>query len=172
MLDNYYHEEQSLVRSSTPVELLPSELNAKARCLCEADGVDSERGSKLTVGLTNEHRTIIREIERLKATVAKSKVAYRSGDPMLFTQLAESLNEHFRKEEQFLFPIVDRSLGSSVCDRLNSEHIDVMNIAKNLSVQTRLLEESLNHLVELFRAHVSTEENVIFWYLDLQQPTE
>jgi iron-sulfur cluster repair protein YtfE (RIC family) len=95
-----------------------------------------------------------------------------SSEAMLFTKLAESLNEHFKKEEQFLFPILCRSLSSDICDRLKNEHAKIMNIAKKLSVQTRSPEEFFSHLEQLFRAHISTEENVLFWYLDLQQPSE
>jgi iron-sulfur cluster repair protein YtfE (RIC family) len=90
---------------------------------------------------------------------------------MLFTQLAESLNEHFKREEQLLFPLLSRSLGSGICDRLKNEHEEILSTAKKFSVQTRPLEESFSHLEQLFRAHISTEENVLFWYLDLKQPT-
>jgi iron-sulfur cluster repair protein YtfE (RIC family) len=92
-----------------------------------------------------------------------------SSDAKLFAQLAGSLDEHFRKEEQLLFPILGRSLGSDICERLSNEHAEIVNITRNLSAQTRPLEESFNHLEQLFRAHTSTEENVLFWYLDLQQ---
>jgi iron-sulfur cluster repair protein YtfE (RIC family) len=100
------------------------------------------------------------------------EVGDRSSEAMPFTKLAESLNEHFRREEQLLFPILGRSLGSGICDRLKNEHEEILSIAKTLSVQTRPLEESFSHLEQLFRAHISIEENVLFWYLDLQQPTE
>lgn len=91
---------------------------------------------------------------------------------MFFTQLAESLNEHFKKEEQLLFPLLKRSLGSNICDRLKNEHAEIMNIAKKLSTEARPVEESFSHLEQLFQGHISTEENVLFWYLDVQQPTE
>jgi iron-sulfur cluster repair protein YtfE (RIC family) len=90
------------------------------------------------------------------------------GEATLLIQLAESLNEHFRSEEQHLFPLLSSCLGSGICDRLNNEHAEILSIAKKLSVQTRPPEESLSHLEQLFCAHISTEENVLFWYLDLQ----
>jgi hemerythrin-like domain-containing protein len=134
--------------------------------------VVTERDSRLTVRLTNEHRVITRDLGRLRASPGKLEVGDRSTEAMLFTQLAESLNEHFRIEEQLLFPLLSRSLGSDICDRLNNEHAEILSIAKKMSVQTRPLEESLSHMEQLFRAHISTEENVLFWYLDLQQSTE
>ncbi len=161
-----------MVRSKTPAERHPWEFNPQTRCLREADRVGTERDSKLTVRLTNEHRVITRDLERLRASAGKVEVGDRPSEVMRFTKLAESFNEHFKREEQFLFPILGRSLGSDICDRLKNEHAEILSIAKKLSVKTRSPEESFSHLEQLFRAHISTEENVLFWYLDLQQPTE
>jgi hypothetical protein len=70
-----------------------------------------------------------------------------------------------------LVPLLNRALGSDICDRLNGEHAEIMSIAKRLSAQTGQHEERFTHLEQLFRAHISTEENVLFWYLELQRPT-
>jgi len=109
-------------------------------------------------------------LERL-STKAKLEVSDGSGETMLFTRLEESLNDHFKTEEQLLFPLLSRSLGSGVCDKLNNEHAEMLRIAKKLTVQTRLYEEHVAHLKQLFHVHISTEENVLLWYLDVQQPT-
>jgi len=170
----YYslREEQPLVGSKAPAERHPLDFSQQTRCLCEEDRVTAERDSSLTVQLTNDHRAITRDLERLRAAIRKLESEDRSSEVMLFIQLAESLNKHFRREEQLLFPLLSRSLGSDICDRLKNEHTEILSIAKKLSVPTRPLEESLSHMEQLFRAHISTEENVLFWYLDLQQPTE
>ena len=144
---------------------------APVRCVWEAGRIDSGSDSRLTVQLTNEHREISRDLERLRARARESEIA-QSSRIMYFNQLAESISDHFRKEEQFLFPVLDRALGSAICDRLRGEHAEITSIAKKLSQETRLPEESFSKLEELFRAHTSTEENVLFWYLDLKQPTE
>jgi iron-sulfur cluster repair protein YtfE (RIC family) len=99
------------------------------------------------------------------------EVGGRCSEAIFFTKLAEALNEHFKREEQLVFPLLSRSLRSGVCDRLKNEHTQILSIAKKLNVKTRPL-ESFSNLEQLFRAHISTEENVLFWYLDLQQPTE
>jgi iron-sulfur cluster repair protein YtfE (RIC family) len=96
------------------------------------------------------------------------EVGNLSGETVLFTQLAASLDEHFRREEKLLFPILSRSLGSGILDRLNSEHAEIISLAKKMNAQDSSLEESFSHLEQLFRAHISTEENVLFWYLDLE----
>lgn len=172
--DNYdLLEEQALIGSKPPAERHPCEFNPQNRCLCEADRVGIEGDSRLTVQLTSEHKTITRDLGRLRPRGGKLDIGSRSAEAMLFTQLAESLNEHFRREEQLLFPLLSRSLGSGICHRLRDEHAEILSIARKLSrTQTRPLEESINHLEQLFRAHISTEENVLFWYLDLQQPIE
>jgi hemerythrin-like domain-containing protein len=170
--DNYCLREEPLIGLKTPAERHPREFNSRTRCLCEEDRVATEIASSLTVRLTSEHRAITRDLGRLRAATRKLESGDRFSEALLFTKLAESLNEHFRREEQLLFPLLSRSLSSGICDRLKNEHEEILSIAKKLSVQSRPLEELFSHLKQLFRAHISTEENVLFWYLDLQQPTE
>jgi len=143
---------------------------SQARYLDELDQTEIQRDSRLTVQLTNEHRAITHEMERL--TTGQLEIDGLSYGTTSCIKLAESLSEHFRREEQFLFPILDRSLGSATCDRLKGEHAEIMNTVKKLNQQINPLKESFNHLERMFRAHISTEENVLFWYLDLQEPTQ
>ena len=155
-------------RSDSPETHRP----ARVRCVWQTDRVEPGSDSRLTVQLTNEHREISRDLEGLRARARESEVVAQSSRIMYFNQLTESINDHFRREEQLLFPVLDRALGSAICDRLRGEHAEITSIAKKLSQETRLPEESFSKLEELFRAHTSTEENVLFWYLDLKQPTE
>ena len=131
--------------------------------------VSTERDSRLTVRLKNDHKAIVRDLERL-STKPRLEVSDRSGKAMLFTRLRESLNDHFKREEQILFPLLSRFLGSAVCDKLNNEHAEMLRIAK-LTEQTRPFEEHVAQLKQLFHAHMSIEENVLLWYLDVQQPS-
>ena len=160
-----------MLRPKTPAKSHSLELNRQIRCLCELNGDGIESDSRLTVQLKNDHRAITCDLGRLRASGEESEVEGRSGEAMLLTHVIGSLTEHFQREEQFLFPMLSRSLGSGICDRLNDEHAEILRVAKELSAQTRPLEEQLTYLKQLFRAHISTEENVLFWYLDLQ-PTE
>jgi len=136
---------------------------------CELDTVSTERDSRLTVRLKNDHKAITRDLERL--TRAKLEANDCSEKAIRFTRLEESLNDHFKTEEQLLFPLLSRSLGSGVCEKLNNEHVEMLRIAKKLTEQTRPSEEHVAHLKQLFYGHISTEENVLLWYLDVQQPT-
>ncbi|HUK28929.1 MAG TPA: hemerythrin domain-containing protein [Candidatus Acidoferrales bacterium] len=124
--------------------------------------------SKLTVQLTNEHRAITRDLERVKTHAAK----FEANEAISLTELTKSVNEHFDKEERFLYPLLERFLGSNICETLKSEHDEIATVLMNLDRQTSLVEEHLIHLEQLLRAHVSVEENVLFWYLNLEQPTE
>jgi hemerythrin-like domain-containing protein len=127
-----------------------------------------KRDSKLTVRLTSEHRAIARGLRQLRAGAGKLEPDHLSSKVVLFSQLAEGLKKHFRKEEQLLFPLLGRSLGWGVCTKLKQEYAEIIDIAKKLSTQTGAGEDSFSYLEELFSAHISTEENVLFWYLDLQ----
>jgi iron-sulfur cluster repair protein YtfE (RIC family) len=140
--------------------------------LCESVSLTAKIDSKLTVQLTKEHRAITRDLERLKTGAGKLEAKYPSGEATDFIQLAESLDEHFKKEEQLLFPFLGRFLGSKICYKLNNEHAEIIEIARKLGLQIHPAEESVNHLEQLVRAHISIEENVLFWYFDVQQPTE
>jgi hemerythrin-like domain-containing protein len=107
----------------------------------------------------------VRDLERLKL---KAEMERHSNESLALSSLAESLNEHFNTEEQLLFPVLSRCLGSGILDRLSSEHTKILTLAKKLNVQDRSFEQSVTHLGSLLRTHISMEENVLFWYLDVQ----
>jgi hemerythrin-like domain-containing protein len=124
------------------------------------------RKTKLTFELANEHRSIVHDLQFLIAKVGQPPG--RFNEITAFDRLARSLNDHFRKEEQLLFPRLNRSLGSVVCDRLASEHVEIMSLVKQLGP----VGESCTRLEKLLQAHISVEENVLFWYIDLQGGSE
>jgi iron-sulfur cluster repair protein YtfE (RIC family) len=127
------------------------------------------RTSELTVNLTNDHRLIARNLDSLRARARHFEANSRSGDIIAFNRLEQTLDEHFRKEERLLYPLLNRSLGSSVCDKLRAEHSEIMTLARRSTKEALPLEESFSQLAHLLHAHMSTEENVLFWYLDIQQ---
>jgi len=146
-----------------------SEREFNPRTRCEPDTVSTERDSGLTIRLKNDHKAITRDLERLAR--AKLEANDCSVEAILFIRLEKSLSDHFKTEEQLLFPLLSCSLGSGVCDKLNNEHADMLRIAKKLTVQTRPSEEDVANLKQLLYGHISTEENVLLWYLDVRQPT-
>ena len=128
--------------------------------------------SKLTLELMSEHKLIVADFELLMTSMRPHEGDDPSDKAVLFHRLAQSLNEHFMKEERILFPLLTRSLGSAVCDKLRTEHAEMMTIAMNSNEHLSPPEESLWQLGRLLQAHISMEENVLFWYLDVHEPAQ
>jgi iron-sulfur cluster repair protein YtfE (RIC family) len=108
-------------------------------------------------------------LDSLRARARHFEAEGRSNYITAFNSLEQTLNEHFRKEERLLYPLLNRSLGSPVCDKLRAEHSEIMTLAKRSTKEALPLEESFSQLTQLLHAHMSTEENVLFWYLDMQK---
>ena len=129
--------------------------------LCGDSEVKNQRDSDITIQLTEEHREITRNLKQLN-------VSRRGSNSELFSQLANSLDAHFKKEEQLLFPRITRALGPFVCEKLTFEHTEIMKAAQNLGKQN-VGNTPIGRLEQLFLTHIGTEENVLFWYLDVEQ---
>ena len=129
--------------------------------LCGDDKAKKE--SDITVQLTEEHREITRNLKRLN-------VESSANNSKIFSKLTDSLGGHFRKEEQLLFPRLTHALGRDVCDKLNSEHMEIMSAIQCLGGRNQE-KASIERLEKMFLTHIATEENVLFWYLDVQQAT-
>ena len=128
------------------------------------------RRSKLTLDLMNDHKLIVADFE-----LANARRGTHEGDlnqSSLMTRLTHSMSEHFSKEERVLFPLISRYLGSAIWERLSGEHAEMMRIASRPNGDISSRDESFSHLGELLRAHFATEENVIFWYLDVRKLTD
>jgi len=124
--------------------------------------------SKLTMDLIHDHKLIVADFELLRV---KARVPETSGSPSEATasnRLAQSLREHFRKEERLLFPLISRYLGPPVCDELRRECTEILKIAGSIGEQNSPLQESFAQLEMLLQAHIAREENVLFWYLDVR----
>jgi hemerythrin-like domain-containing protein len=161
----------SMIQSSTGTK--PSRYGSQRRAACELHGrFLANMDSRLTVQLSSEHTAIWRELGRLRRSSRRFETDHPFRDAMFLTQFAESVNEHFKREEQLLLPLLSRSLGSKLCDRLKNEQTEIRNVVRQLAQQTRPVQESFRHLEQLMRTHISTEENVLFWYLDVQRPEE
>ena len=156
-------------RSSPQSSRRPRPYSDAGRNLCgksSATDLHHTKRPTITDVLTNDHRSIVRDLELLRAIAKRTKPNGRRAEVILFNRIARSLDEHFRKEEQLLFPLVGSSLGLNACDTLRREHLKILNIAK-IRKRVRPL-ESFARLEQLLRAHISTEENVLFWYVELQ----
>jgi hemerythrin-like domain-containing protein len=118
----------------------------------------------------NDHKLIVADFELAKAT--QTTHDGNLTESPLIARLTHSMNDHFSKEERVLFPLLGRFLGSNICDKLRGEHTEMMRIASQPNDEVLLRKEPFDHLGDLLRAHFATEENVIFWYLDVRRLTE
>jgi iron-sulfur cluster repair protein YtfE (RIC family) len=128
------------------------------------------RRSKLSLELMDDHRLMLADFEMLRVRTQQGTNGRSSS--ILFDRLAKSLGEHFVKEERLLFPLLNRYLGATICNQLSTENTEMISLAKHQREQGSLSEESFSKLEKLLQTHVSTEENVLFWYLDVQHPTD
>ena len=110
----------------------------------------------------------MRHLRQVKEKAERLEVKRQYNELVIPSSFAQSLNEHFKREEQLLFPVVSRCLGSDILDRLRSEHAKILTLARKLNFQDRTFEQSVTQLGSLLRTHISMEENVLFWYIDVQ----
>ena len=132
-----------------------------------SDRVKASDALKLIPQLKDDHRAIVADFELLRTATKQFENRSISNKRALLDRLALLLKEHFGKEERILFPLLNRSLGSTVCDRMSIEHANMITIVTITDEQSLPTETSLSRLDELLRTHISTEENVLFWYLDV-----
>ena len=126
------------------------------------------QASELTADLTNDHKLIVQNLAQLMGRERKLKAGRRFTDTTALNRLERTLTKHFKKEEQLLYPLIKRSLGSAICNKLRTENSEIMNLTKR-STRKQLPPKSFSRLTQLLHAHISTEENVLFWYLEVQQ---
>ena len=131
------------------------------------------KSSRLTTELADDHNEIVEQLNLLKAT---SKLVEHNSKPAVI-RLQQLFAQHCAKEERLLYPLLGRYLNSNVCNLLTQEHEAISNIIRKAAKQFRgdgraTHWESMSELDQLLRSHFSKEENVLFWYLDVQQVYE
>jgi hemerythrin-like domain-containing protein len=74
--------------------------------------------------------------------------------------------EHFRREEEILFPLYVRHAGSTpVLERILREHMELHGLVRALRAEAAagdIASEALRRLGELLRGHVRVEERELF----------
>jgi len=118
----------------------------------------------------DDHRLILADFEMLR--VRTQQGTDEQTQIILFDRLTKSLGEHFMKEERLLLPFLNRYLSNTVCNQLTTANTEIISLTKDQGNQSPPSEESFSRLEKLLQTHVSTEENVLFWYLDVQHPTD
>jgi len=123
------------------------------------------RSSGLTTELAEEHKEIVRQSDLLNVVEDNSKLN-------ICIRLQQLFAQHCAKEQRLLYPLLRRYLDSNVCKLLTQEHKEISNAIRKATEQIRddnkVACGGLSQLDQLLRPHFSKEENVLFWYLDLQ----
>ena len=129
------------------------------------------KNSRLTTELAEDHKKIVRQLDLLKAT--PKPVEGNSKPPIICLRLKQMFAQHCAKEQRLLYPLLTRYLDSNVCKLLTQEHEAITNTMRKAAEQIRGDDEvthwdSMSQLDQMLRSHFSKEENVLFWYLDVQ----
>lgn len=126
------------------------------------------RSSKLTTELAQEHKEIVRQSNLLKTKLVEGNSKLTN----ICIRLQQLFAQHCAKEQHLLYPLLSRYLDSNVCKLLTQEHKEINNAMRKATEQIRgdskVAYEGSSRLDQLLRSHFSKEENVLFWYLDLQ----
>lgn len=127
------------------------------------------KNSRLTTELAEDHKEIVRQLDLLKAT--PKLVEGKSKPTTICIRLQQLFAQHCTKEQRLLYPLLSRYLNSNVCKLLTQEHKAISNTMRKAAEQIRGKAthwESMLELDQMLHSHFSKEENVLFWYLDVQ----
>jgi hemerythrin-like domain-containing protein len=123
--------------------------------------------------LAEEHEVILsmlHEIERNLDSMKKGMLDANTHGRI--TNLIGFLQTHFIKEEQVVFPILSRYLGTdrAVVDAVSAEHgritADFAQLPKPPSAQF----EKIRKAIHMLKSHISKEDNVLFWLAEIKIP--
>lgn len=124
--------------------------------------------------LREEHKailTIISEIEKQMGSASYEALRDNS-----LPQLRDFLNRHIAKEEEVLFPMLQRYLGmdKGVVNAMQSEHGKIefcfSRISKSCTSGDSKLALDTKRMIQLLKLHISKEDNVLFWLAEIRVP--
>ncbi len=129
--------------------------------------------------LTEEHRKIISMVQGVESDLTSLKSGGSNSDTkQRIENLIEFLQKHIAKEEQVLFPVLSRMPGMDrmVINAMHLEHkkmnAELSRIVKHLNRAplNQSLLTSLQRTFNLLKAHISKEDNVLFWLAEIKVP--
>jgi iron-sulfur cluster repair protein YtfE (RIC family) len=118
------------------------------------------------VSLSQDHQRELAHAGRLlRAADAKSEQRLVAASAYTDAFFAETI-EHFRREEEILFPLYLRHAGSTpILERILREHMQLHGLARALRAEAAAGEirpETLRTIGELLHEHVRVEERELF----------
>lgn len=116
--------------------------------------------------LSREHHhelSLARGLRRAAIGDAEQRLAFGS---TYVTQFFGPTTDHFRREEEVVFPVYERHAGPTpLVERILREHMELQGLARALRAQVAAGEvtpETLESLGSLLHDHVRLEERVLF----------
>lgn len=141
---------------------------------------DDGEFSKLLFELQKDHEAILKKTNLLRAVIEPTD-GVNDGDSkasVTCNRLEHLFGQHYAREERLLYPLLGTFFGQDVCETLSLEHNEIRNLVQrvaglidnhaNRAEASQEATESISKLIQRMRAHFSKEENVLFWYLNLQ----
>jgi iron-sulfur cluster repair protein YtfE (RIC family) len=118
------------------------------------------------VPLSREHRHELAQARRLlRAAGAEPEQRLALASAYIDAFFAETV-EHFRREEEILFPLYARHAGSTpVLERILREHMELHGLVRALRAEAAagdIPPEALRRLGDLLHDHVRMEERELF----------
>jgi iron-sulfur cluster repair protein YtfE (RIC family) len=118
------------------------------------------------VPLSEEHHHELAHARRLRrAAGAEPEQRLAVASAYVDAFFAETV-EHFRREEEILFPLYVRHAGSTpVLERILREHMELHGLVRALRIEAAagdIPPEALKRLGDLLHDHVRVEERVLF----------
>jgi iron-sulfur cluster repair protein YtfE (RIC family) len=118
------------------------------------------------VPLSREHRHELAQARRLlRAAGAEPEQRLALASAYIDAFFAETV-EHFRREEEILFPLYARHAGSTpVLERILREHMELHGLVRALRAEAAagdIPPEALRRLNDLLHDHVRMEERELF----------
>ena len=128
--------------------------------------------------LREEHKAILIIISKIEKQLGSAN--YEALRDNGLPQLRDVLNRHIAKEEEALFPILQRYLGmdKGVVTAMQSEHGKIEacfsriseSMTKPCTSGDSKLALDTKRIIQLLKPHISKEDNVLFWLAEIKVP--
>ncbi|HVN86895.1 MAG TPA: hemerythrin domain-containing protein [Candidatus Binatia bacterium] len=116
--------------------------------------------------LSSQHQDVLARLDTVESTLTNGAAATVAG---FASFLAGEVGQHFDLEEQALFPVLARHIGSDSGPLavMNAEHARFRELLADLCAAVRADDSAAQHahaieLIELLRAHIAKEDHVLF----------
>jgi len=108
--------------------------------------------------LSMEHHVALVLVKHALKAVDQDDEAINNAWYELKTKFETELNDHFKKEEKLLLPLMKKAGAEELVNRILKEHQSM----RSLILKEQVSREGLKEFAELLKAHVRFEERELF----------